>query len=167
MREQAIRKIKTDLGSNVKFLMCVRDPILRPYSHWVHAQTRSYGEKYKELTFGKCIRDRDSNWSFIEGSSYGKHIRNFLKYYNKDDLYIMVNEEVKADPQKEYAKAFNWLGVDDKWSGYDCDSQINLSDYKKHGGILEEDRHFLKECFKYDTEEFYNFIGREVEAWEK
>ena len=30
MREKAIERIKKDLGPDVKFLLCVRDPILRP-----------------------------------------------------------------------------------------------------------------------------------------
>ena len=172
MREKAIQRIRKDLGPDVKFLLCVRDPILRPFSHWVHAHSYDYGNRYRDkngvfMSFGRCIRDRDINYSYTEGSAYGKAIRNFLKYFNRDNLHIMVNEEVKINPEQEYRKLFDWLGVSGDAVNYeDCIGSVNLSDYKKCGEILEEDVYFLKETFKYDTEEFYGYLGRRVEAWE-
>ena len=167
MREHAIKKIKEDLGPNIKFLMCVRAPVLRPYSHWVHAQHHDYGTKYMGNSFSRCIRDRNLSWSYIDGSSYGKQIKNFLKYFDKNNLYIMVNEEVKVNPHEEYSKFFNWLGLRPLApDACDFSEEINLSDYGKYGNIIdEEDVYFLKETLKYDTEEFYNFIGREIEYW--
>lgn len=165
MRETCLERIRRDLGPDVKFLMCVRNPAFRAHSHWVHANMHKYGEKYTKFSFGRCIRDRDLNYSFIERSSYGKAVKAFLKFYDKDNLYVLVNEEVRANPRKEYAKLFNWLGVDDKWDGYDAGKIINPSDYKKYGDISQEDFSFLKDCLKYDIEDFYNFLGREVEAW--
>ena len=166
MREQCLERIRGDLGPDVKFLMCVRDPVVRPYSHYVHAHMHKYGEKYRRYSFGRCIRDRDINWSFIERSSYGKAIRAFSKYFDRNNLYIMINEEVKVNPDEEYSKFFNWLGLQPLApDACDFSKEINLSDYNKYGNIDEDDIYFLKESLKYDTEEFYNFIGREIEAW--
>jgi len=160
----APERIRNDLGSDVKFLMLFRDPVARVWSHWVHAKDRAYGVRYEGHNFGRCIRHRELRHSFslVDGSRYALYLRSLLEFHDRDNIYIMINEEVKANPYEEYSKMFDWMGLRRltlKESG-NLRAKVNLSNYDKHGNIPEADEVFLKE-----TEEFYNLIGREIESW--
>jgi len=105
-------KIKKDLG-NVKIVMILRDPIKRAYSqYWDNRR------HLKENLSENLIIDRylDSNYNqntrgYFSRGVYFKYIEEYLRHFNRDDLHIIIFEDLVREPEKELFKLYSFLEI--------------------------------------------------------
>ena len=146
------------INTYVKIIVIIRDPIERAYSAWKHAS--KYGETQN---FEDAINDELNNKigenktfftaikHYLQRGLYFQQISNILKWFSKDNLLILINEEVIKDMKTEYNKVYSFLNLNDFNGDYtieyasDNKSKINpktynslINFYKKDVKLLEK-----------------------------
>ena len=125
---QAPERIFNDLGKDIKFVVLLRNPVDRAYSHYLH----SLRDDHEDLSFGEAIRKEDSRISkFLENKDYLAYLRNsyyhqglygemierYLRYFSLDNFFfIHFEEEFIKDRKKVIDKLLYFIGLDNNVS---------------------------------------------------
>jgi hypothetical protein len=191
-----VQRIKNDMPKDSKFIFTIRNPADRAYSQWCHNKQYRYHSawhKYADASFSEAIRissDDNGQGSIIPHgnqllyySDYALHLEQWIQVYgNIDNVYVLVNEELKLRPHEEYKKLFSWLGLDSEGNygrkfsqklkkgeprkNYIGSNFINHADYENFGVLEQEDRDYLNNYFRGMKNNLYNILGRDIKIWE-
>ena len=120
---------------NAKLIVILRNPIDRAYSHYFHRRAHGYEnlsfEDAIELDsqrinkgmlinteeeiekYVKALKNNTSLYirTYLDSGYYSEQIERYLKYFQKDQMYITFIDEFKKEPRKEYIKLLNFLGI--------------------------------------------------------
>ncbi|ASJ08228.1 hypothetical protein A3L11_02890 [Thermococcus siculi] len=104
---------------DVKLIFILRNPVDRAYSHYWHAVTK-WGVEY--LPFERAIEaepERISRgtahhryYSYLDRGKYALQLKRFRKYFDDDQMLVLITEEFKRDPVESLKRVFEFLGVD-------------------------------------------------------
>jgi hypothetical protein len=94
------------LGSDVRLLYVVRDPIDRMLSHYLH----NVGGGYEDRSLVDALSDPES--SYVARSRYFFQVEPYLEEFGDDRVQIVGREELKADRPGTMRRTFEFLGVD-------------------------------------------------------
>ena len=94
------------LNSVEKFVLILRNPINRAYSHFKW-HLRVTGENIDFETF--CTKLPKLA---IENGMYFKYLSNYLEYFERNQFLILIYEEVTDDPEKAINELSSFFGVD-------------------------------------------------------
>jgi len=92
---------------DVKLIACLRYPTDRAYSHYWMAR----GKGHTSMSFEEVVQSRDAK--FIERGRYGRQIQRYLDYFERDQLLILIHEEVFDAPSESLNEICSFLGIDD------------------------------------------------------
>lgn len=116
--EECPSRIHRFLGSDIKLLFLLRDPVQRAYSHyWMNVrkgfERESFGETIR-LEDKRCRESRRSRmvYSYTERGLYFRQIQRFLAYFPKDRMKFVLFEEFCADIPGTIREILVYLGVD-------------------------------------------------------
>lgn len=134
--ETAIPKIKAYLGDDVKIMIILRDPIGRAFSNYLH-QKRLLHE---ELTFDQAILNEEKRkkdgfgdfWRYKEHSLYYKNCKNYIDAFGKDNVKIILFEDLKDNTEQEIKSVCEFLDVDARFTPQ------NLSKVFNKGGVYKQ-----------------------------
>ncbi len=109
--ENAPKRIKTDLG-DVKIIITIRNPIDRAYSQYWDNR-RSLIEKYN---FEEAIKHSPITWrkgerGYLARGIYIRDIKRYLEYFERDQMLILLMDELISDPQNYFNKCFRFLDL--------------------------------------------------------
>jgi len=90
-----------------KLIFCVRDPIKRMVSHYVHSYSLGRENRPLEVAF----RQRENN-PYLLCSSYFYQLEQYLRFYDPGQIKLVVLEDLHKDPEGTLADVFGFLGVD-------------------------------------------------------
>lgn len=112
--EKAAERIKTDLGSDVKLILILRNPVDRSFSEYKHQKKYdrtqkpfAYFLKKENLT---CKEDREIFSTIIDRSQYKKHIEKYLAIFPRENIQIVILEKLTNNPSR-INFVFEFLGV--------------------------------------------------------
>lgn len=147
---------------NAKLILLIREPAARLYSAYNqpgagYDRTKSFEENI-ELDLAKNSKD-----SLVARGFYIDQIENLLRYYPKNQLLIIITEQMKKDPEKIYRKVCDFLDIG--YSDVDFNKKVNANKYKDE--INKETEEKLRNLYKPYNQRLYNFLGQEIEEWEK
>lgn len=98
-----------------KFLLILRDPVKRLYSHYRHEErTKLMGKAYVqslEPTFEQAIENQE----FLRRSRYAELLEPWTETFPKDRFHIMTTEAAQRDPVTHVKEVFRFLGVDESF----------------------------------------------------
>ena len=94
------------LGSDVRLVYVVRDPIDRMLSHYLH----NVGGGYEDRSLGDALSDPES--SYVARSRYFFQVDPYLEEFGAERVHIFGREELKADRPGTMRRTFDFLGVD-------------------------------------------------------
>ncbi|HYQ12518.1 MAG TPA: sulfotransferase [Solirubrobacterales bacterium] len=94
------------LGSDVRLVYVVRDPIDRMLSHYLH----NVGGGYEDRSLADALSDPES--SYVARSRYFFQVEPYLEEFGADRVQIVGREELKADRPGTMRRTFEFLGVD-------------------------------------------------------
>ncbi len=81
-----------------KIIFIVRDPILRAFSHYTMDKRMGYAkESFLDYLINKDNKYDKFIHQYIENSLYYKHIYNYLKYFDKKQIFILELENFNND----------------------------------------------------------------------
>lgn len=116
--EGAIKRIK-EFNPDAKFILILRNPIERAVSSYRfavkhHMETLDFEDALKE----EEIRLQSNNKSVLSELTYKEHglyfkqISNFLKYFKKDQIKIIIYDDLIERPIVEIKNVFDFLNID-------------------------------------------------------
>lgn len=91
---------------DIKLIACLRNPIDRAYSsYWAR---KNYTKK-ESLTFEEALKE---DLMYIEGGLYHKHLARYLRYFKKEQILILLFDDVVLSSENEIIKVLRFLGLD-------------------------------------------------------
>jgi hypothetical protein len=106
---------------DVRLLYVVRDPVQRAVSQYRHHR--------RDGTERRPVADAllDPGSQYLSRSRYVERLGPFLDRFPRDQLHIIVQERLSADPRRELERVYAHVGADPAWAQ-------NLS-ARRHGGV--------------------------------
>jgi hypothetical protein len=117
--DHCIGRIAQSLNiASMKFIMLVRNPIERAFSHFL----MTYRRGYERLSFDEALAlehervktDLDSKlrFSYMSRGFYFSQITRLLSYIDTNQLLLLFTEELNSRPHQVLREVFRFLGVD-------------------------------------------------------
>lgn len=114
------QRIKETLGLNIKFIVCLRSPAQRAYSHFRH----NYQGICEHLGFEQAIKEEPerinlseshlSLYGYLARGYYYKQIKRYLDIFPKDNfLFLVFEKDILTNQTVSAQKIFNFLEVDE------------------------------------------------------
>ena len=144
-------RIFNNLGAEVKFVVLLRHPVDRAYSHYLHSKR----DEHEELDFVESLNQEEDRLSrFIENKDYLSYLRNsyisqglygdmverYLKYFKLENfMFIHFEKEFLLKRDKTIHRVLNFL---------DIDSQIELQTDLRSNPSSKEKSKTLKRIMK-------------------
>jgi hypothetical protein len=140
----------------IKIIIILRDPIERAYSSW-KLMKKYFNEK---RTFEESIKDElkykldenitfyTSNTHYLQKGLYYMQIIKILKWFSKDNLLILISENVKKNMKEEYNKVYSFLNLKE----FDADYKLEFESDNK--SII--DRNIYKKLIKFYKKDVKN-----------
>jgi Sulfotransferase family len=114
-----------------KLIVSLRNPVDRAYS----AYTMLLGEGREPFAdFARAIdaeEDRTNHnwepiWHYIKMGFYAGQIRRYHRYFNPDQLKVIIYDDFNSRPREVLQDLFHYLGVDDEFQA-DTSTRYNVS----------------------------------------
>lgn len=107
---------------NAKLFVSLRNPVSRAYSqYWRMIAT---GQANESETFEDVLRDRELVlWT---GRSY-EHLTRYYQYFDKDNIAVILFEDIKNSPSQVLSELFSFLNVDANFESPLLEQRINAA----------------------------------------
>jgi hypothetical protein len=104
----------------IKLILVLRNPIERAYSAW-KLNVKYFEEKntFEEAIFTELNYKKNINKTFftiaknyLQRGLYFQQIEKLLKWFPKQNILILISENIKENPSKQYKKIYDFLNID-------------------------------------------------------
>jgi len=112
---------------DARLIYLVRDPIERLLSHWVHA----CGSGYETREMVPTLANPES--PYICRSKYWMQLQPFLELFDRSQIEILTQEEMRSEREETMRKAFRFVGVDERFSSDEFGREWERSNAKSGG----------------------------------
>lgn len=171
-KKQTIKRISKHIP-NIKLIICIREPISRAFSEFI---MQSNGTPFTyELALQK---------GYLGRSKYYKQItNNVLPFFPRENLHIIIQEQMKNNTNEEMNKLYKFLGVPELSydvkkitskeatdRNLDLKKDSKIKSYKvwktKYKSPINKNlKNQLKEYFKKHNDNLFEFLGYSIEEW--
>ena len=117
---QAPERIFNDLGENVKFIIILRNPVERAYSHYLHSKR----DEHEHMSFREALSSEKNRsnkqedylsylrFSYIEQGMYSHMLNRYFSLFPKENFLIINFEKEFVNQRSELIdKIFNFLEI--------------------------------------------------------
>lgn len=156
---------------NVKFIVLLRNPVNRIYSHF-HLYKRSMEVTHRipvTNSFYKMMEDTFDNKNnaianigrlHLKRGEYAHQLKEWFKIFPREQFLIIKSEDMFKAPNKEVNKAFKFLGIEEHNI-----EPIHIAKGKRPE-MKKEWKDKLKKYFTQPNHELYELLGKNLN-WEK
>lgn len=95
---------------DMKFVFVLRDPADRVWSNYWHDY--SSGLFDIRTSFSDAIRDEDDPRGMLMAGFYHDRLKHFESLFGKDNLLVLLTDDLRADPDRFFESIYLFLGVD-------------------------------------------------------
>ena len=75
------------------------------------------------VSFAEALTKRDE---YIINGMYAAHLKNYLKLFSKDNILILIHEDIKKNPAAFMKKIYQFIGVDDSFLPSSLNKKVNV-----------------------------------------
>lgn len=154
---------------DAKIIIALRNPIDRAFSHYWH-------EKKKgkiAFSFKEWERNYDLYENWIAAGFYTRQLERFAKFFPKDRILVLIQEEMLADPKFTLRILFEFIGASPGFQPSWLNKRVNAApkvspDQRptEYGqGLDSKMRERLQLHYKPEIERLEKWIGRGIPAW--
>lgn len=157
-----------EYNPDMKIIVVLRNPIDRAYSHW-------NVQRYKgadELAFFKAIRVeqkrrlgtlQDRTYSYVDRGFYTKQLRRLYRYFPKEQVLVLKNDDLRNDVNGEMQKVSHFLGV----NPFD-EIEPKLIHCKPYASEMTDiERMYLRRLFSGEIKRLERMLGWDCSDWLK
>lgn len=174
------RMIETLPG--IKIMVVLRDPVRRAFSHYWHERRRGREtlETFEEAIDAEPERlvsgdRRHIRWhAYVDRGRYIEQLRVLERAYGRENLHVMMLDDLASDPVTTMAGPLEFLGLDPAGA-----AQVQVrhkNRYRPVDGSRRQDpgqyptiepatRARLAELFRDPNEQLADWWGRDLSAW--
>lgn len=121
--KNAAKRIFNSLGNNMKFIVVLRNPVDRAYSHFLHSKR----DGFEKLKFSKALADEkfrlvdaknnndfltELRFSYIAQGMYFNMLTNYLEFYSLDNFLILdFDNDIKNGLKSGLRKMSKFLNL--------------------------------------------------------
>lgn len=106
-----------------RILVALRDPVERAYSNHLHDIRLGYYHD-SDLSFEAGLAN---NPMYLEQSRYAHHLGRWLDFFPANQMLILLQEEIQADPTLQAQRLYKFLGIDEAHVSDSVDRRANQS----------------------------------------
>ena len=122
--KKSAERIFNNLGKDVKFIVILRDPVDRAFSHYLHSKRDGHEKedfesaiKLEQKRLSEYMLDNDFvselRFSYISQGLYYKMIKSYLKFYDLNDfLIINFDKEISNNMHSALDRVSEFLDID-------------------------------------------------------
>jgi len=138
---------------NTKFIVIFRNPVKRVVSEY-YRRRRSGAER---LDFERAILQPQLRERYIEAGLYIEHLERWLSIFPKNQILVLILEDLAKAPEQEVNKIFKFLGLGEyKLHSYEIRNQAQYDINK----IQPETINTLKHFYEPYNKKLEIFLGR-------
>ena len=115
------KRIKATIGKNIKFIILLRNPVDRAYSHYLHTKR----DEFEQLGFLEALADEKirmeeinnnynnpsfSKYSYVYQGLYATHIQAYLEHYEKEQFCVILFDDFINNTNQKVNEIVNFLG---------------------------------------------------------
>jgi hypothetical protein len=111
---QVAERIRKELG-DIKIVMILRDPIRRAFSQYWDNR-RHLSETFTEYEIVSNFLEIDyqpGRRGYFSRGVYIRYIEKFQEFFSKENVHILLLEELVMDQSRELRRLYNFLGIDE------------------------------------------------------
>ena len=162
---------------HAKFIILLRNPIERSYSHYKmisrrHAESLPFEKVIQEedriISLYQKMIDDPSYYSdiyfrhgYLHRGIYVDKIKHWMEVFPKEQFLIIQSEEFFREPSKIYNQVLDFLGVEN----FELDTYRTYGKVNKNRKIDSIFYNELSDYFKPHNQRLYEFLGRKFD-WE-
>lgn len=124
------------LVPDMRFVFVLRDPVERAHSQHLFGVAR--GISPASVRFGDLIRDEADPWRqrVVELGMYGEQIERYARLFGRDQLHVLLFDDLKADRDRAVREILEFVGVDaGALKPAAADETHNATAYPRHEGV--------------------------------
>lgn len=156
------------LYPNMKFIVILRDPVKRAFSHWNSRSDDSFTEHrsfmYDVRTFEEVVLEEMNNreqvpsaYQYIAKGEYAPQLKNWYKYFPKENILLLDFDDLKNDVKSLLNKVTDFLEIPFSYSDF------QESDQKINGVIFTKDTQTDNTIKTYNTTPYKTKISLEMQ----
>lgn len=130
------------LYPEVKLIAILRNPITRAYSQY--RNSIKSGEIGETMTFEEYMREEES---VCAQGLYAAQLERYCAHFNKEQILVLIYEDIKKDPIEFMKRIYAFLGVDDTFVASMVHDEINIARTPRLIGI-ERVMHHIAEFMR-------------------
>lgn len=155
---------------NVKMILVLRDPVFRAYSAYNHFKQVGQLLLCEERivpngSFEDNISAEEESGfmqGFVRRGFYIDQIEHLLKYFKREQLFILISERGRKNPQEELNKICDFLGI----SREELDIRKEVHKRKYDEVLSRETGKKLSKIYRPYNERLFKFLSYRIEEWE-
>lgn len=110
-----------------KIILTLRNPIDRAYSHYWH----EYKKQSINYDFEDCLKNFDTFQNWIEPGLPVKTLSMLYELFGKDQVMIVMYEDLKARPRELLREVFEFFGVDPTFEPAEPEKVVNAAGHRR------------------------------------
>ncbi len=144
-----------ELYPDAKIIAILRNPIDRAYSQYRNAIKS--GEISEDTQFEVYAQ---GEVSVLEQGLYAEQIARYDKYFKKEQLLVLIYEDIKKDPVLFMKRIYEFLGIDASFVSSMVFDEINVARTPKHVVIDRVMHHISETLRKIGFDRFVHFVRK-------
>jgi len=172
------KRIRKTLGKDIRFLVILRNPVDRAWSHYCHSYERFRHFSFRpteDLSFEEALKAEPER--IAQGDEYGwthgmwlayyftglyaRHLKNWFRIFSREDFFIMTLEDLIDRPKETLNGITDHLGI----GRFNVYPQFKKSNTYSRAGLKESTGKMLLERYRPHIEELEELLGRKLESW--
>ncbi|WP_297823072.1 sulfotransferase domain-containing protein [uncultured Paraglaciecola sp.] len=157
-----------DSNSGMKLIYIIRNPIERIVSNYLHD---SFLYERIGKSFNLSLEEYIFTYSHaVDTSLYYYQLTNFLRYFEMNQLHILILEDLKIEPQNTLNDLLQFLGIDPVFS-FDTTKKFNISNrrvaLKQNELLLSKQAHeMIISKVAPDIDSLEKLVGMTLNHWD-
>jgi len=182
MRSHVSRERMTNLNPGAKYIVTLRNPIERAFSHYWHEKKKRTIRYDFETCLGNNV-DIFDDW--VATGFYHQHLTHLFSLVDRDQVLVLFYEDLKESPEQFFDQVLQFLAIDTKfvpsalnqqmnsaWFRPTCQERLhniwkghpmNESEYDR--GIQPKFRKSLGDVFREENDRLGHLVGRDLSHW--
>ena len=152
----------------MKWILALRNPVERAFSAW-NMETKRGKEKvpFAEAIEKEAERCREALplqhrvYSYVDRGFYSPQVRRLFDIFGRDNVLVLLSEELRNEHRKTLCRVFEFLGVDSSF----VPPEASVFEQGYTVKIDNQLRARLIDTFQFDIKELEKLIGRDLSEW--
>lgn len=165
---EAVARRISETVPEVRLVAVLRDPVERASSALLHHMKRGRVRPGTRLVELVRAQPPEQDWmGIVTGGWYAASLEPYLRLFG-ERLLVLLHDDIRADPQREYVRASEFVGTSQRVVPPGLDEVIwsNRPGAAADALVTADDRVELFEHFRADVERLERMLGRDLSVWE-